>query len=129
VTSPRARPLPGALLWRDLTFLTLAAGSALTLFAQIGLITHLYSLMGPHLAENGPASWWALELDPAAGRMLVGWLMPIDVDRRLVACLNCAVQIGRTLVLATTGGTNVPFLLLGVMMLASGSAMRPRCRR
>src|SRR4051812_34331919 len=42
ITSTRAKPLPGPLLWRDFNFITLAAGSALSLFAQIGLITHLY---------------------------------------------------------------------------------------
>jgi Major Facilitator Superfamily len=121
VTSPRARPLPGALLWRDPAFLTLAAGAALTLFAQIGLIAHLYSLMVPALGR----AWAGVVMgigtgSGMVGRMLVGWLMPVDADRRLVACLSCAVQIGGTLVLATTGGTNVPFLLLGVMMFGIG---------
>ena len=121
VISPRARPLPGALLWRDLAFLTLAAGAALTLFAQIGLIAHLYSLMVPALGR----AWAGIVMDIGTGcgmvgRMLVGWLMPVDADRRLVACLSCAVQIGGTLVPATTGGTNVPFLLLGVVMFGIG---------
>jgi MFS family permease len=73
VTSPRARPLPGALLWRDLTFLTLAAGAALTLFAQIGLIAHLYSLMVPALGR----AWAGIVMGIGTGcgmvgRMLVG---------------------------------------------------------
>jgi MFS family permease len=117
VTSLRARPL----LWCDLTFLTLAAGAALTLFAQIGLIAHLYSLMVPTLGRE----WAGIVMGIGTGcgmvgRVLVGWLMPIDADRRLVACLSCAVQIGGTLVLATTGGTTVAFLLLGVMMFGIG---------
>ena len=33
-------------LWRDPKFLMLSAGMALGLFAQIGLITHLFSLLG-----------------------------------------------------------------------------------
>jgi MFS family permease len=44
VTSAAARPLPGALLWRDRRFLTLSAGMGLGLFAQIGLVAHLFSL-------------------------------------------------------------------------------------
>src|SRR5207245_491699 len=37
VTSPVAKPLPGSLLWLNPKFLTLSAGMALGLFAQIGL--------------------------------------------------------------------------------------------
>ena len=43
-----ARPL----LWRDRRFLTLAAGMALGLFAQIGLVAHLFSLMVPALGAQ-----------------------------------------------------------------------------
>jgi MFS family permease len=121
VTAAYAKPLPGALLWRDFRFLTLAIGAALTLFAQIGLIAHLYSLMAPALGKQ-----WAgivMGIGTGAGmfgRMLVGWLMPVDADRRLVACMSYAVQIGGTLVLIYAAGTNVPFLLLGVMMFGIG---------
>ena len=52
VTSPTAQPLPGALLWRDRRFLTLAAGMALGLFAQIGLVAHLFSLLVPALGAQ-----------------------------------------------------------------------------
>ena len=52
ITLPAARPLPGALLWRDLGFLTLAGAMALALFAQIGLISHLYSLLVPALGPQ-----------------------------------------------------------------------------
>ena len=52
VTSPAARPLPGPLLWRDRRFLTLAAGMALGLFAQIGLTAHLFSLLVPALGAQ-----------------------------------------------------------------------------
>ena len=41
-----------ALLWRDRRFLTLAAGMALGLFAQIGLIAHLFSLLVPALGAQ-----------------------------------------------------------------------------
>ena len=121
VTSPDARPLPGSLLWRDWHFITLAAGSALTLFAQIGLITHLYSLLVPPLGKQ-----WAgivMGIGTGAGmlgRMLVGWLMPVHADRRLVACASYAVQICGTLLLAYAAGANVPLMLLGVMMFGIG---------
>jgi hypothetical protein len=41
------------------------------------------------------------------GRMLVGALMPAGADRRLVACLSYAVQIGGALVLIAARGSNV----------------------
>ena len=121
VTSPRAKPLPGSRLWRDLAFITLAAGAALTLFAQIGLITHLYSLMVPALGRQ----WAGVVMGIGtgfgmAGRMLVGWLMPVGADRRLVACTSYAVQICGTIILIVAGGTNVPLLLLGVMLFGIG---------
>jgi hypothetical protein len=121
VTSPRAKPLPGPRLWRDFAFITLAAGAALTLFAQIGLITHLYSLMVPALGRQ----WAGIVMGIGtgfgmAGRMLVGWLMPVGADRRLVACTSYAVQICGTIILIAAGGTDVPLLILGVMLFGIG---------
>jgi hypothetical protein len=121
VTSPHARPLPGGLLWRDVVFLTLVSGAALALFAQIGMITHLYSLLVPALGTP----WAGLTMGLAtgsgmAGRMLVGALMPVGADRRLVACMSYAVQIAGVLVLIVAGGTNVPLLVLGAMMFGVG---------
>lgn len=121
VTSPHAKPLPGSLLWRDLGFITLAAGAALTLFAQIGLIAHLYSLMAPALGKQWAGIVMGLGTGAGmGGRMLVGWLMPIDADRRLVACASYAVQICGTLVLIFAAGANIPLLLLGVLMFGIG---------
>ena len=121
VTSPRAKPLPGPLLWRDFNFITLAAGSALSLFAQIGLITHLYSLLVPALGKE----WAGLVMGIGTGagmggRMVVGWLMPAGADRRLVACISYAVQIAGTLALLVAAGTNIPLLLIGVLLFGVG---------
>src|SRR5580704_2794874 len=96
----RAAPSPGrerpprAALWRDVRFVTLSAGMALGLFAQIGLIAHLFSLLVPAL---GP-QWAGLAMGGATaaaivGRTLVGWLMPVGTDRRLLACASYTVQI------------------------------------
>jgi MFS family permease len=121
VTSPSAKPLPGPLLWRDFAFITLAVGAALTLFAQIGLIAHLYSLMVPVLGKQWAGIVMGIGTGAGmGGRMLVGWLMPVSADRRLVACASYAVQICGTLVLIAAGGENVPLLLLGVMMFGIG---------
>jgi hypothetical protein len=121
VTSPRAKPLPGSLLWRDFSFITLAAGSALSLFAQIGLITHLYSLLVPALGKE----WAGLVMGVGTGagmggRMLVAALMPAGADRRLVACMSYAVQIAGTLLLIAAAGSNIPLLLIGVLLFGVG---------
>jgi hypothetical protein len=50
--SATAKPLPGGQLWRDWRFVTLAAGMALGLFAQIGLLAHLFSLLVPALGAR-----------------------------------------------------------------------------
>ena len=46
--------------------------------------------------------------------------MPAGADRRLVACVSYAVQIAGALVLIAAGGTNVPLLLLGVLLFGVG---------
>src|SRR5450755_3534272 len=79
VTSFAAKPLPGSLLWRDLKFLTLAAGMALGLFAQIGLAVHLFSLLVPALGATRAGLAMALVTAMAiTGRSLIGCAMPAD---------------------------------------------------
>ena len=74
ITSPAARPRPGALLWHDAKFLTLAAGMAFGLFAQIGLVAHLFSLLSPALGaqQAGLAMGMATALPSAAARRSAG---------------------------------------------------------
>src|SRR4029079_1614408 len=117
----QARPLPGPALWRDFAFVTLATGSSLSLFAQIGLITHLSSLLVPPLG----AEWAGLVMGIGTGagmggRMLVAWLMPAGSDRRLVACVSHTVQIVGTVMLIAAAGENIPLLLLGVLLFGVG---------
>ena len=121
LTSPAARPLPGALLWRNRKFLTLAAGMALGLFAQIGLVAHLFSLLAPALGAQhaGLAMGLATAL-AIAGRTAIGWTMPLGADRRLVACAGYGVQLAGSLVLIVAAGTSVPLLLLGVVLFGIG---------
>ena len=121
VASSTAKALPGSLLWRDPGFLTLAAGMALGLFAQIGLIVHLFSLLVPALGD--PQAGLAMGLVTAMaiiGRSFIGWVMPADIDRRLVACASYAVQITGCAALAGAGGTSVPLLLVGVVLFGLG---------
>jgi hypothetical protein len=121
VTSPLERPLPGRLLWRDWRFLTLAAGMALGLFAQIGLIAHLFSLLVPSLGAQQAGFATGLATACAiAGRTLVGRLMPPGADRRLFACASCVVQIVGVLAFIAAAGESVPVLLLGVVLFGAG---------
>lgn len=116
-----ARPLPAGGPWRDRRFLTLAAGMALGLFAQIGLLAHLFSLLVPVL--GGQVAGIAMGAATAAaigGRTLVGWLMPPGADRRRVACASYAVQIAGSAALFLAGGTSVPLLLAGVLLFGAG---------
>src|SRR5437899_5356419 len=117
VAASTAPPLAGRLLSRDMTFLTLAAGMTLGLFAQIGLIAHLFSLLAPALGAQ-PAVW-ALGLATAlaiGGRTAVGWLMPAGADRRLVACASYAVQAAGSITFILAGGARAPLLLAGVLL-------------
>jgi hypothetical protein len=122
LASPTAKALPRAALWRDVRFLTLSLGMALGLFAQIGLIAHLFSLLVPALGTQ----WAGLAMGGAtaaaiAGRTLVGWTMPTGADRRLVACASYTVQIVGSLAFIAAAGTNVPLLLLlGVLLFGIG---------
>ncbi len=121
VTSPSARPLPGALLWRDRRFVTLCAGMALGLFAQIGLIAHLYSLLAPPLgAQQAGLALALVTVMAIAGRTLLGWLMPLRADRRLVACGGYVAQIAGSIALMLADGTSTPLLLTGVILFGVG---------
>ena len=116
-----ARSLPGSKLWADRAFRTLAAGMALSLFAQIGLLAHLYSLLVPAIGKQGAGLAMGFATACAiAGRTIVGWTMPIDSDRRHFAAVNLAVQITGSLALLSSGGTNVLLLLLGVALFGAG---------
>jgi len=121
VTSPAARPLPGALLWHDRRFVTLSAGMALGLFAQIGLIAHLFSLLVPALgAQQAGLAMGLVTLMAIAGRTLLGWMMPLGTDRRLVACGGYVVQIAGSIAFMLAAGTSVPLLFAGVVLFGIG---------
>jgi MFS family permease len=121
VTSPLAIPLPGRLLWRDRTFLTLSAGMALALFAQLGLFTHLFSLLVPALGaqQAGLAMAMATVLS-ITGRTVLGRVIEYGGDRRLYACANYAVQLLGSLALLAASGSNILLLLAGAALFGAG---------
>jgi Major Facilitator Superfamily len=117
----RPRPPSGAPLWRDLRLATLAATMALGLFAQIGLIAHLFSLLVPAFgAQLAGVAMGAATAAAIAGRTLVGALMPAGADRRLVAALSYAVQIAGSAAFLLAAGGSVPLLIAGVVLFGAG---------
>jgi uncharacterized membrane protein len=114
-------PLPGSLLWRDPKFLTLSAGMAFGLFAQIGITAHLFSLLSPALGTTQAGLAMGLVTVMAiAGRTLLGWAMPARADRRLMACASYAVQAAGSILFIVAAGTNIPLLLFGVVLFGLG---------
>jgi MFS family permease len=121
MTSPAARPLPGALLWHDRRFLTLCAGMALGLFAQIGMTAHLYSLLAPGLgAQQAGLAMSLITVLAMVTRTLLGFLMPAGTDRRLVACAGYASQLAGSIAFILAAGTSVPLLIAGVILFGAG---------
>ena len=121
----RARPTALAMAYNggsvDLKFLTLAAAMSFGLIAQIGLASHLVSLLVPALGlrQAGLAMGLATAL-AIGGRTLTGWLMPAGSDRRLVGCTSYASQLAGSLVFVLAAGTSVPLLMLGVVLFGLG---------
>jgi hypothetical protein len=111
----------GASLWRDRRFLTLAAGMAAGLFAQIGLLAHLFSIMVPVFGSRAAGLLMGgATVAAIVGRTGIGWLMPVSADRRLIASASYGVQIIGTLMLLATGGENAAAMVLGVLLFGLG---------
>lgn len=115
------KPVPGGSLWRDRRFITLAAGMAAGLFAQIGLLAHLFSIMVPVFgSQTAGLLMGAATVSAIVGRTAIGWLMPISADRRLIASASYSVQIIGSLILLVTGGENAAAMAVGVLLFGLG---------
>jgi MFS family permease len=113
--------LPGALLWRDRKFRSLAAGMALGLFAQIGLLAHLFSLIVPALG----AVWAGVVMGAATasailGRTAFGWLMPVGADRRMAAAFSYAIQIIGVGLLILSNVSQPTVIVGGILLFGFG---------
>ena len=116
-----AEPMVGALLWRDRRFLTLAAGMAAGLFAQIGLLAHLFSIIVPVFGSQAAGLLMGgATVAAIVGRTGIGWLMPVSANRRLIASASYGVQIIGNLMLLATGGKNATAIILGVLLFGLG---------
>lgn len=79
-------------LLRQPRFVTLVAAFAVGLFAQVGVIAHLVTLLAPVLGANGAAGAASLTTVCAViGRLLLGSFVD-RADRRLAAAGNFAMQ-------------------------------------
>lgn len=106
--------------WTDRRFRTLCAGMALGLFAQIGLIAHLFSIIVPLLGERAAGLAMALATCCAiVGRTVAGRAMPAGADRRKVACIAYLLQAAGSVALLLTG-SHPALLWLGLMLFGSG---------
>lgn len=115
------RASAGLVLWKDGRFLTLAAAMSLGLFAQIGLITQLFSLMAPGIGPQLAGGVMALATACGmGGRLLTARWLGTHVDRRQAAAASYAVQAAGTLLLWISGPDHAALFMLGVVLFGLG---------
>lgn len=108
-------------VWRDRRFATLALGMAAGLFAQIGLLAHLFWLLVPTLGAQ--AAGMAMGFATACailGRMICAQMLRPGVERRHVAALAYAVQMVGTITLLWVDAGQPALILLAVALFGSG---------
>ncbi len=121
VTVAPVPALPPTQVWRDRRLVTLALGMSAGLFAQVGLLAHLYSLLVPAMgAQAAGVLMGAATAAAIVGRTAVARLMPAGADRRLIAAAAYAVQWVGTLVLWAADPTQVGAMVLGVLLFGTG---------
>ena len=118
---PAVPALPGASLAKDRAFVTLSAAMALGLFAQIGLIAQLFSLMAPIMGAE--MAGWMMALATACamtGRLAVAPLLGRQADRRQVAAASYAIQALGTMLLSMSTGTQWQLIVPGIILFGLG---------
>lgn len=119
-TNARAA-LPGYSLWRSRAFITLSAGMAIGLFAQIGLLAHLFNILSP--AVGAQRMGWLLGLGTAcaiAGRSIAAQAVQRFGNRRAVAAAGYFVQAIGSAILLLSGGHDIWLITLGIVLFGSG---------
>lgn len=113
--------LPGVLLWRDRAFIALAAGMAIGLFAQIGLLAHLFTVLMPTLgAQNAGFLLGGATACAIAGRYVAARVVSRIGERRLVAAGSYAIQASGVLALLSAQADQAWLIVLGVLLFGSG---------
>jgi MFS family permease len=120
-TKVSAMLLPRRAVWRDRRFSTLAAAAALSLFAQIGLIAHLFSVLEPLLGAAAVAGVLTLTTGCAIlGRTLLGPMLRPGLDRRVAAAANVMLQAAGSLALILGYGHSALLLVTGCVLFGLG---------
>jgi len=116
-----ARPASPSALRVNRRFVTLVGGMALGYFVQGGVIAHLFTLLQPAFGPRtaGLAVGFAT-VCAMGGRTLVGWFMPAGASRRTVAAASYCLQACGCAAFVASGGTNIPLLLAGVVLVGAG---------
>jgi hypothetical protein len=108
-------------LWRSRAFVTLAVAMALGLFAQIGLLAQLFSMMVPIFGAQ--VSGWIMALATGCGmggRLVITRILSVQTNRRYSASASYAVQALGTLLLWMAGLDQLAFIVLGVALFGLG---------
>jgi hypothetical protein len=111
----------GESLWRDRQFLTLAGGMAMGLFAQIGLLAHLYGQLVPRLGLH--TAGWSLSLATAsaiAGRYIAARTLSRFADRRIPSALSYGIQLIGSLCLLATHHGPMSLIFFGILLFGLG---------
>lgn len=121
VTSAWVVSLPGVALGGNWQFRTLIAGTALSLFAQTGVLMHLFVHLVPALGPRS-AAWLmtAATIAAMAGRTVTGLLLRPRTDRRIAVSAAVALQLVSSLVLLSAQGSHVSLLIAGVLLFGLG---------
>ncbi|WP_323011038.1 MFS transporter [Paracoccus sp. (in: a-proteobacteria)] len=81
ISAPQAGAPVSRMLFRNHKFVTLAIAMMLGLFAQIGLLAHLFSLLVPVLGERAAGlTMGCATLAAILGRSVVVWMMPVGAE-------------------------------------------------
>ena len=107
--------------WAERRFGTLALGASIGLFAQVGLIAHLLSmLVAPLGATLAGIVAGLMTVCAIIGRTGMGWLLRPGVDRRVAAAANYGVQLAGSLLMLAGGPDGVALLLSGIALFGLG---------
>lgn len=108
-------------LWKERRFLTLATAMSLGLFAQIGLIAQLFSLMAPSTGVRLAGGLMALATGCAmGGRFIMARLLGRHTNRRKAAAASYALQALGTLILWAAGPEHLAPFILGIVLFGLG---------
>ncbi len=108
-------------LWRDRAFVTLAGGMAIGLFAQIGLLEHLFDLLVPALgAQHAGLLIGSGTACAIVGRWAASRAASHVGDRRAVAAASYAIQTLGGLALLISGPDRTYSIVLGVLLFGAG---------